>query len=98
MKNPLVKLSPLGFICTLTAGDVRKIFGLGVNDRLPNELIEGHYRGPRGVVKLYIVPREDDLVNQRILRPHRIFADCPHCNRPIPFGRMHQHLRRKDHQ
>ncbi len=100
MKNPLVKESEYhpGVYRTLTASDVRRIFGIGPNATLPAEEVRGTYRGPRGVVSLRIAPRTDPQVNQRILRPHRVFAICSFCLKEIPFGRMHQHLRRKDHQ
>lgn len=100
MKNPVVKQSPNSpeYFWQLTATDVRKIFGLDVNGRLPNEYMRRTYNGPRGAVQLKIVPKSDPLVNQQNNRAHRIFAECPKCHRSIPFGRMQQHVKRADHQ
>jgi hypothetical protein len=97
MNNPLVKLTPHGYYRTLQAGDIRLFFGLKASSHLPNKFIHKTYSGPRGDVPLFIAPREYGLVNQKILRPHRIFAICPKCEREVPFGRFHQHWRRKDH-
>lgn len=95
--NPCVKQTDGGYFRELQASDVRELFGLRASARLPNEHKVATYRGPRGDLKLYIAERHYPEVNQRILRPHRIFAICPRCGWSVPFGRMGQHWRRKDH-
>lgn len=29
---------------------------------------------------------------------HRLFVTCPVCEREVPFGRLHQHVGKKDHR
>lgn len=97
MPNPLVKQTQHGHLWPLTASDVRALFGVGANASLPLTEQEATYWGPRGKVNLSLLPRTHPLVNSKILRPHRVFATCPCCIKLIPFGRMAQHYRRKDH-
>lgn len=70
--------------------DVIKAFGLNPSHPIPKDL-EGttEYNGVTYILRVSPDPKR---------RKHRVFAVCPHCKLAIPFGRMCQHVQRRDHK
>lgn len=66
------------------------LIGLKPGQHLPKE-------GFNHIVGTTLVRCEPATNNGRRSK-HRIKVDCPKCGRLIPFGRIGQHLKRRDHR